>query len=593
MYVFRYTLAVFSVVYASLANAGDAPLFIDAAQSLKELSQSGFDFAHLALNADKSQKVQNNQELYAQNPHYKNIVARLSRDIEQLTREDMRLGPSMGKAHRLFDVGWLRSADAFFELVGVVNRVDREPFAAGKCGELRFIYRLAYRKTRPTPMYSRLPMTFNVVFWAEPNGQCAVVAERWHAFMQKTGRTPADLALSAANLKSIEVNMQSVRWPSTIRPDMGGYAEYILRVFQLRGGEFIETELENTPDVARLKNDPAGKKRLLAWLKQKDHLQQIDAGVAVIPDEFLAKKTISVALQGTHRLANAPFTQIFQERDFADIDYAAASTFKTPHGLLRRLNDLSCAGCHQGRAVAGFHFVGQDHLDTDAVNAILGPTSEHFKTDQARRQKFVKAVAAKQQPEAFRPLSVRAAEDKGEFGAHCGLGDPSFAKWTCADSYECVPIIKDELVSRTGVCEPRIKMAGASCEHGKAIPNPHPHRDHIKLSAEGACADKHYCEATSVGFPGGMCAGTCEAMLPGETCGAIALLQQFNDCLARRKDPFAKCLGDNVRPAAMKRCSDTESCRDDYICARTAKGEGACIPPYFLFQLRVDGHPKP
>jgi hypothetical protein len=22
-------------------------------------------------------------------------------------------------------------------------------------------------------------------------------------------------------------------------------------------------------------------------------------------------------------------------------------------------------------------------------------------------------------------------------------------------------------------------------------------------------------------------------------------------------------------------------------------GKGACIPPYFLFQLRVDGHPSP
>lgn len=30
--------------------------------------------------------------------------------------------------------------------------------------------------------------------------------------------------------------------------------------------------------------------------------------------------------------------------------------------------------------------------------------------------------------------------------------------------------------------------------------------------------------------------------------------------------------------------------RDDYICARTPDGNGACIPPYFLFQLRVDGH---
>jgi hypothetical protein len=54
----------------------------------------------------------------------------------------------------------------------------------------------------------------------------------------------------------------------------------------------------------------------------------------------------------------------------------------------------------------------------------------------------------------------------------------------------------------------------------------------------------------------------------------------------------------------LKGCDANEPCRDDYICARTAAGHsaskdarerahGACIPPYFLFQLRVDGHPAP
>ena len=38
-------------------------------------------------------------------------------------------------------------------------------------------------------------------------------------------------------------------------------------------------------------------------------------------------------------------------------------------------------------------------------------------------------------------------------------------------------------------------------------------------------------------------------------------------------------------------CSPSRFCREDYICARTPSGQGACIPPYFLFQMRVDGHP--
>ena len=43
-----------------------------------------------------------------------------------------------------------------------------------------------------------------------------------------------------------------------------------------------------------------------------------------------------------------------------------------------------------------------------------------------------------------------------------------------------------------------------------------------------------------------------------------------------------------------------QACRDDYVCAQVAQPSGplfasdsggACMPPYFLFQMRVDGHP--
>jgi hypothetical protein len=70
----------------------------------------------------------------------------------------------------------------------------------------------------------------------------------------------------------------------------------------------------------------------------------------------------------------------------------------------------------------------------------------------------------------------------------------------------------------------------------------------------------------------------------------IAELRPFNDCLARNQ-PFADCLARHVNPAGLRACSESAPCRDDYICARTPAGTGACIPPYFLFQLRVDGHP--
>ena len=70
------------------------------------------------------------------------------------------------------------------------------------------------------------------------------------------------------------------------------------------------------------------------------------------------------------------------------------------------------------------------------------------------------------------------------------------------------------------------------------------------------------------------------------------MLDDFNACLAARR-PFAECLG-HTRPGLLRSCSVTQACRDDYICAQSegaAPGHGACMPPYFLFQMRVDGHP--
>ena len=115
--------------------------------------------------------------------------------------------------------------------------------------------------------------------------------------------------------------------------------------------------------------------------------------VSRLPDEFLARKSTSVALHGTHRLANMPFTQIFSEAELADLPYARRARCRSPHGLLRRLNDLSCTGCHQGRTVAGFHFLGVDRAETDAVNAIAVGASPHFLLDQPRRLAYVAALA--------------------------------------------------------------------------------------------------------------------------------------------------------------------------------------------------------
>jgi hypothetical protein len=86
-----------------------------------------------------------------------------------------------------------------------------------------------------------------------------------------------------------------------------------------------------------------------------------------------------------------------------------------------------------------------------------------------------------------------------------------------------------------------------------------------------------------------MCAGGCSDLPEGAVCGGIPVLAEFNACLAAGV-AFERCIQNNTRPGALRACSFKSPCRDDYVCARWGDG-GACLPPYFLFQLRVDGHP--
>jgi hypothetical protein len=85
-----------------------------------------------------------------------------------------------------------------------------------------------------------------------------------------------------------------------------------------------------------------------------------------------------------------------------------------------------------------------------------------------------------------------------------------------------------------------------------------------------------------------MCSGSCDSLAPGAVCGGIAILDEFNACLGAGT-PFDRCVAEHTRPGALRACGFHAPCRDDYVCARTPNG-GACIPPYFTFQLRVDGH---
>jgi hypothetical protein len=563
---------------------------------LARLEATGFDAGTLLTGA----RVATTREL-ATHAEYRTLRDAVAQDLAADRRTDSQSGVGMRFAHRQFDARWLDSEKTRFELIGVVNRVDRKVFAPEYCGEVRFVYRLAYRTATPAgPVASRLPMTVNVVSYMGRAGAdgCRDVARAWlrpgsahdpapqAAWLVSKDGPLADERRAAFVPKSVELNFQSVRWPSTVRPSMAGHAEYVQRVFHRVAAApfFVPGTLENTLDVKRLAASKRLRDELLRFLASAEALQAIDAGNVVVPERFLASRAVSVTPHGLARRANRPYASVFEPSIFVALPLAGYSTISSPVALLRRLDELTCPGCHQSRSIAGFHLLGVEPA-SDRVDALEVPMSPHLHADLERRRAYTTALADGRVPDERRPFAERGEHDDGE-GARCGLAAPGFAAWTCAPGLRCVPDSDAEV----GVCEPSSGASvGDACEVGALTPSTNPHADRMTLGAPSACSGGRVCEANAVGFPDGMCAGGCDALPPGATCGGIPLLVEFNACLAAGTS-FERCITDNTRPGALRACSFHVPCRDDYVCARSGTS-GVCMPPYFLFQLRVDGHP--
>jgi hypothetical protein len=135
-------------------------------------------------------------------------------------------------------------------------------------------------------------------------------------------------------------------------------------------------------------------------------------------------------------------------------------------GFQRRLNDVTCSGCHQTRGIGGFHFPGVDWLADKPSNSNIVPASPHFFGDQLRRRDILTAFAAGKRPDfsrgfASRPQTRGAQELAGTeyqdgWGAHCylhnpgsGAADRSFTSWTCAKGLTCQAASAS---SRIGMC---------------------------------------------------------------------------------------------------------------------------------------------
>lgn len=439
----------------------------------------------------------------------------LARHKANLPNESIGVGTAYD--FQLFDRAPLYSGQARFVLAGIVNRMDRAYVSEANCGEIRLIYRLVRTDIKDVGIGApeagegaispRLPMTLNIVLKAKRDNKgndaaergkaiaCAEIARRWLASgdWPLTGAELAEKLISEdgpldlvrpENIDRIETNTQIAHAPKSAVRDFR--TDYLFKVFDYNAlsQAFEESPLENQIDRDRIMADEKLKGDFKAWLLDPRHLRELDRATILIPDRFLATAAIGPTpvgfapspLQPEFGLVqgegNAKTGAVFSESDVeAALKKAADSgeelrNIRSLAGFERRLNDVTCSGCHQTRGIGGFHFPGVDWMVADPNNSTIVPASPHFFGDQVRRRDIVTNFRDGGHPDfshgfASRPQLRGSTELAGTqyddgWGAHCYVrhpaatdNDASFTSWSCAEGLACQPMDK---ASRIGMC---------------------------------------------------------------------------------------------------------------------------------------------
>jgi hypothetical protein len=682
-------------------------------------------------------------------PEAKEVLETVRSDLEEIRLSGNAPDPQLS-------LDFLSDPGSRVELVGIVNRMDRqflEQQRESRCGELSVIYRFSY-SIREGKQESRLPVTMNIVFPAESSGlSCRTAARRWlRSIKQNDHRTPAQIAedlvnpssgplahLVRENINRLELNMQAYRKPASADPsNFGTEATYLIRVFRWSKASqlFKPVELPNQIDRNALLCESSdssafceikrqNRNRLVAYLQRPEVVASLDNGTLAIPSRLgaLSRRAVSVSPGGSHRSANQPYwnslhpeQQVISDREILTaIRHAREagihlSAIGAAEDFRARLNDSTCTGCHQTRAIAGFHFPGSDRTATPPANAVLLAGSPHFFGDQPRRLDVVRAIArskngrlpAKALTTSYsaRPLekymdALRGTQLMGGWGSICT--DPKAIHrtrrhWDCRANLKCEPLFASRNDPGIGTCVPAGQTeVGDAMQRGivetiafghdayrRVAPEPVTRDTRIPASAlptspppgnsyygshqefyegENAAAAKA-CQSEppeqecydirrdrlTGGFPAGMLRlSECVGLPPEATCGLIAS-SGFNTCIANIGGQNTKydvnvCFGYFTSFAGIRACDIANPCRDDYICVkpmsytsqtfqerlkrlmddaffeevngrkydlndygqkepdeswvRRNDKRGLCIPPYFVFQFRSDGHPSP
>ncbi|MEH2491558.1 hypothetical protein [Bradyrhizobium sp. AZCC 2230] len=492
----------------SISAAENAPLARGTAITdpdfLRKLDQSDALSISRLLQPERNADVPlTSDQLFASLPQLKAIPPAIDAEFDRYIAQHKAASPSetigVGEGFdvQLFDRANLKAADTRFVLAGIVNRMDRAYVSEEQCGEIRLIYRLARFDTNADGSKSatRLPMTFNLVMKARDARQtdasgkpvtCAEVARRWLDNGDWQGLIGSRTTPYDAMIDRIETNIQISIAPKSALHDFR--SDYLLKVFKYDAATkiFEESTLENQIDRDRILADDALRRDFKAWLLTPANLREFDRGTVLIPEQYLAKGAVAPTPAGLDASTMQPEFGLMQGEGrgegrsdpvFTDNDVVGAlkqaaargitmENIRSVAGFQRRLNDVTCSGCHQTRGIGGFHFPGVDWLTDKASNSTIVPASPHFVGDQLRRRDILTAFAAGKRPDFSRGFASRpqtrgsrelaGTEYQDGWGAHCslqnegsGTPDKSFTSWTCAKGLTCQAAAAP---SRIGMC---------------------------------------------------------------------------------------------------------------------------------------------
>jgi hypothetical protein len=290
-------------------------------------------------------------------------------------------------------------------------------------------------------------------------------------------------------------------------------------------------------------------------------------------------------------------------------------------------------------------------------NRLQLPFSPHVDAELARRKDYVERVSLGQMPNRFRPHPSAPAADWEDGGpAYSPAGDnmpcplnadlANAAKWSCNSTrnLSCQAVVTNASASsHLGQCVPAARdiHAGLSCRSNVIDDSTANNRAKDLLSfnlrsfndrvgkdeliyamPEGKLSGYGYnCRPTRIGVPLGRITRPCNpeeskfatiqpGKIPDEIC-AIVGGKGFEQMAKGYFDSAVFAAG--VGRGLLNVCTPSRFCREDYICQEmpelltgakfnvspqalnTLKSQkiGFCTPTYFVYQLRLDGHPNP